>query len=371
MGTNIGFSNFIGSSKKLDSNIKDIPPIARYSAKGKTNQDVDRATLKDLTGNEHDIELYNFNWNNKSGYGGDGLYYGTNVFSIFKPAFKDVYTITDTKISYKGPLGSYNCEYDSLAYGSFLNCKVNVQFNGSFLKLECNTWWYDINQELQDKQEIVHTFTKGDGIINAHYIVPDQNPGDYNINSKIYFQTDSTEFTITMIPEYVNGLLFDGVDDYGFCNYLKLLGDYTVIAKREWIGPDTSLTNRSFLSKKLKEGSSYYPGEFNIENISSGSTGGIKAVSYGTTTSLYNDDLLKKSIIYQTSNSYNGQLIVKGTNPITGYLITGDYVSYPTKSVTDPFKGVLYDLIIYNKVLTEKEIQSEIKKYKLEDGGGR
>lgn len=44
--------------------------IAAWSAKGKTNDDADRATLKDLTGNGHDINLNGFAFSEMSGYGG-------------------------------------------------------------------------------------------------------------------------------------------------------------------------------------------------------------------------------------------------------------------------------------------------------------
>lgn len=44
-------------------------PIASYRAAGKTNEDADRAVLKDLTGNGHDLQLKNFAWAEGSGYG--------------------------------------------------------------------------------------------------------------------------------------------------------------------------------------------------------------------------------------------------------------------------------------------------------------
>lgn len=42
--------------------------VAAWSARGKRNTDYDKNILKDLTGNGHDIQLHNFNWNTKSGY---------------------------------------------------------------------------------------------------------------------------------------------------------------------------------------------------------------------------------------------------------------------------------------------------------------
>ena len=45
--------------------------IAAWSAKGKTNDDADKAILKDLTGNGHDITLNGFAFSGMSGYGGN------------------------------------------------------------------------------------------------------------------------------------------------------------------------------------------------------------------------------------------------------------------------------------------------------------
>lgn len=56
--------------KKSSGNISYPGLIAAWSAKGKSNDDEDRATLKDLTGNGHDITLINFAFSKMSGYGG-------------------------------------------------------------------------------------------------------------------------------------------------------------------------------------------------------------------------------------------------------------------------------------------------------------
>lgn len=67
--------------------------LAYYNAKGKTNQDVDRAVLSDLTGNGYDLNLLGFSWNNTSGYNNDSLVFdGVKDFAqsvIQLPAFTD------------------------------------------------------------------------------------------------------------------------------------------------------------------------------------------------------------------------------------------------------------------------------------------
>lgn len=48
------------------------------------------------------------------------------------------------------------------------------------------------------------------------------------------------KITITQLPTaYEGALVFDGVDDYGICNNLPILTDYTVICKREIINKET------------------------------------------------------------------------------------------------------------------------------------
>jgi hypothetical protein len=56
--------------KKSDSNINYPGLIAAWSAKGKSNDDADRAVLRDLTGNGYDLTLNGFAFNTEgSGYG--------------------------------------------------------------------------------------------------------------------------------------------------------------------------------------------------------------------------------------------------------------------------------------------------------------
>lgn len=62
---------------------REIKPIARYSAKGRTNQDADRETLWDLSGNGYDIKLNNFGFIDGSGYSNDSLVFdGVDDYGI-------------------------------------------------------------------------------------------------------------------------------------------------------------------------------------------------------------------------------------------------------------------------------------------------
>ena len=54
--------------------------VASYRCYDKTNDDEDRNVLKDLSGNGHDIQLYNFAFSGESGYGKYAVNYKTDYY---------------------------------------------------------------------------------------------------------------------------------------------------------------------------------------------------------------------------------------------------------------------------------------------------
>ena len=69
--------------------------IAAWSAKGKSNDDEDRTTLKDLNGNGHDITLNGFAFSEMSGYGG-------YVYDLIKSQYSTISNNVVTIISNEG-----------------------------------------------------------------------------------------------------------------------------------------------------------------------------------------------------------------------------------------------------------------------------
>lgn len=73
MGISIGIGNYIGNTK-VQGGITPKPRlIASYKTYNQTNDSVDRDKLVDLTGNGHDINLFNFSYTEGSGYKNGGL----------------------------------------------------------------------------------------------------------------------------------------------------------------------------------------------------------------------------------------------------------------------------------------------------------
>lgn len=138
---------------------------------------------------------------------------------------------------------------------------------------------------------------------------------------------------------YEGGLVFDGVDDYGICNNLPILTDYTVICRRV-IENNTNVV----ASKSIVAGNGAFIFEYgnNATYSFSEYTSGL-AVN------------LKDSVSYQTKNSYNGSTIVVGNADDTDTLTLGIIREGDSRLL----KGAIYYFALYNKSLTPEEIETE------------
>lgn len=138
---------------------------------------------------------------------------------------------------------------------------------------------------------------------------------------------------------YEGALVFDGVDDYGICNNLPILTDYTVICRRV-IENDTNVV----ASKSVVAGNGAFIFEYrnNATYSFSEYTSGL-AVN------------LKDSVSYQTKNSYNGSTITVGNADDTDTLTLGIIREGDNRLL----KGAIYYFALYNKSLTPEEIETE------------
>lgn len=156
----------------------------------------------------------------------------------------------------------------------------------------------------------------------------------------------SCNITITQLPTaYEGALVFGGVDDYGICNNLPILTDYTVICRRV-IENDTNVV----ASKSIVAGN----GAFIFEYANNAT------YSFSEYTSGLNMNL-KDSVSYQTKNSYNGSVITVGTANDTDTLTLGIIREKDSRLL----KGAIYYFALYDKSLTPEEVEEE--KVKLEN----
>ena len=151
---------------------------------------------------------------------------------------------------------------------------------------------------------------------------------------------------IELLPDNAGSLVFDGVDDYAVCDNIPIQTDYTVICRRQiW---DKQNDNETVVASKSL---SYDTGAFIFEFLKNSTKDQCR--SFGTLSSI----LVEKSdsISYQTSTSYNGTNITKGTGTDTDIL----YLGNTRKNDNRYLYGAIYYFALYDKSLTPDEIEQE------------
>lgn len=170
----------------------------------------------------------------------------------------------------------------------------------------------------------------------------------------------SCNITITQLPTaYEGALVFDGVDDYGICNNLPILTDYTVICRRSII----TVKNASATASKRS-----YPddvgnfGAFVFERTFA--VGSKNIYSFGAANGV--DTFDENETVYQTKTSYNGKAITSGSSNDSEYLCLGANAYNINTDRCQEFSNIaVYYFALYDKSLAPEEIEEE--KVKLEN----
>lgn len=195
-------------------------PDQAWTVTGKTNEDEDRATIANITGNGKDLILSNFGFAEGSGY---GLY----AENYFNSRWFINNSITATKKS------------DTFNVTSINQVAVQIQYIAEPSQSPYTVPSYTIKVTgLTDGQTVNYRVSGGisypitqDGI----YILPGF---DFAGKGSWYgFQfnkvQETCDITIEQIPEYEGYLVTDGVDDSGRAVGLTISKDFTLVG--EWI----------------------------------------------------------------------------------------------------------------------------------------
>lgn len=146
--------------------------------------------------------------------------------------------------------------------------------------------------------------------------------------------------TITQIPEYQNGFVFNGKTAYLENLNIPAITDFTAIAKRVWANKDNPM-NECFIHKGVVStpiSESAFMLEYEITNDTY-----YRSASFG---GYINVERVNRpeNITYQTTESYNGIPIIKGSGIDTKGLVIG--------AVTNNYwKGIFYKLMLYSKTI--------------------
>lgn len=337
-------NEYVGIKAKVE-----LPPYY-WDTYGKTNSDADRDTIQQrgVAVGDYDLINYNHAYEGMSGYNGYPVVLGANKTWETSNAVDYIYDInstivhiTNVKHAANGLLYSYVKREGALANIKEIPAfRVTVKGLGENSKL---IYKY-LATENATKESIVYL---GNGIHKLpKSFVPTDALLDLTTNSWIGFAITpmiegelvfDCDITIEILPEYENGLVYDGVSDFTDNKNIPIFTDFTAIIKRVDLDAKNDNSTVMFKGNKIYESSI---GNGFILDYCYNSKNYI--YSYGKLNQIERDD---SKIIYLTPKSYNGNPIIKGENRDNLGLVLGKY-----------WKGIIYKTILYSKTISLLEI---------------
>ena len=217
-------------TKIKDYFVKTYPwlfPDQAWTVVGKTNEDEDRATIANITGNGNDLILSNFGFAEGSGYGLYYQYFG-NGFKATNGEIEgggwniiDNYNISHNKRIPINSIGKCFWGNKALVNGIKLRFKLTGMTEGDVL-----AFGYTVTYDL--------TYTS-DGIY-AIDLPPVDKPYGFSLQSSLTENLPTTPVTIELLPfQYEGYLVTDRVDDKITSSTFEMGNDWTVIGDWELI----------------------------------------------------------------------------------------------------------------------------------------
>lgn len=228
-------------TKIKDYFVKTYPwlfPDQAWTVTGKTNEDEDRATIANITGNGNDLVLSNFGFSGNSGYGLYNIQKFTNWNHVADRGdiVKNGYSVTITNSKITGSSTNYNTDilYSYNSSSTTIIFKVTGLVDGQkiFLGRKSVTDAYVIDK---------------DGIYRSDYNIP-QEDGKVIVGIGTVGFTGECNITIEQIPEYEGYLVTDGVDDIASSNIVVYEADFTFIGEWKFIQKDDTVAGINSVS---------------------------------------------------------------------------------------------------------------------------
>lgn len=339
-------------------------PSYYWDAYGKTNLDADRGYIKDQVSlqlnndntNNNSLENFNFDYEGMSGYNGYPAVFGTNktyanlvpndgnfiltsshnIINVTK--FDTSYGLLYSHIKLDGKLTSRNIDYPSY--------KIKVTGLGENFGLH-----YSYLESSSD------TTVKGFEINNdGIYIIPKSFASDGSLTSNsdwigfIFTGTapESCNVTIEVLPEYENGLAYDGVSDFSQNTEIEVVEDFTFLVKGSLLkgltGSGGCIARKG--DKKHYDTGGYafiYCFDSPIESYRN------SYYSFGKSFVPSKEIVAPPLIGYMTKTNVNGETTTFGTNSDIKGIIFGNWSS-------GYMNMVIYKSIFYTKTISLLEI---------------
>lgn len=337
-------NEYVGIEAKVE-----LPPYY-WDAYGKTNLDADKTTIQQrgVAVGDYDLINYNHAYEGMSGYNGYPIILsGTNRTYQDKASYvnvvgddKNVINLTRilfntaaifSYVKQNGELTSYNKYIES-----FKIKVTGIDYSRFVIK-------YSYISEANATAKTTMTIAS-DGI----YELPKSFASDGSLTSSdvwigINFTKQSNDMpdiiedvnvTIEVLPEYENGLAYDGVEDYSKNANIPAFTDYTYIYKRTIINIPTNAATLLKGADKTN-GGAFIADYGNKWQFNFGQYNIIQGIADG--------------INWQTVNSFNGTSINKGENTDDSGITVAKFSNGYTSMV-------FYKLILYPKTISLLEI---------------
>ena len=202
-------------AKIKDYFVKTYPwlfPDQAWTVTGKTNEDEDRATIANITGNGNDLVLSNFGFAEGSGYG----LYAQNYIS-YAITNRAVYTKTNSSIHVTKSI------------------TAGVNFTESARDVTIPSYRIKVTG-IQSGQEMIYRGSNNTFLTNIPsdgiYVLPAVENGS-NLGFQFVSYTGDCDITIEQIPEYEGYLITDGVDDKVQSYSFTMNEDWTIVGDWE------------------------------------------------------------------------------------------------------------------------------------------
>lgn len=191
-----------------------------WTVTGKTNEDEDRATIANITGNGNDLVLSNFGFAKGSGYGLYNAAFSSKSNLQYWSKQKIQFSKSQIETNKVLPYLIMECR-DKLSY----NIKIKMTGFDSGVKLK---WGFTDG----------YTYIEGDGI----HVLNKKSTTIRHLHIEYSEDFDPNHVvTIEQIPEYEGYLITDGVDDIASSNTVVYEADFTFIGEWKFIQKDDTV----------------------------------------------------------------------------------------------------------------------------------
>lgn len=335
-------NEYVGIEAKVE-----LPPYY-WDTYGKTNLDADKATIQQrgVAIGDYDLTNYNHAYEGMSGYNGYPVVFGANktweslsdVYGYTSDVTNTTIHVTHAEHAGNGLLFSYVKKDGALA-----NIKEIPAFRVTIKGLEGNSkfgYRYLATEDATEEtlvylgngtHELAKSFAPTEALLDLTrnvwvgiFITP-------MVEGEVVFDCD---ITIEVLPEYENGLAYDGITDYSKNANIPVLTDYTYIYKRTIINIPTNAATLLKGADKTN-GGAFIADYGNKWQFNFGQYNIIQGIADG--------------INWQTVNSFNGTSINKGENTDDSGITVAKFSNGYTSMV-------FYKLILYPKTISLLEI---------------